>query len=275
MATHHFSLRIGVLLFAAAGAVSSYSHCQSEISELRQKLSACEAKQAWSVRIESEQGIANGAHQPTGTSVTFRCKVQGLPSGTRPGIVWTKRNGDISATGNVELVKEGEFSVHLLIRNSRVEDTGVYECTAAFGGESKTATTDVFVFEDLRFVDNVTDISPATGASFNLSCRVHASSSSELIVMWEKGIVALTNTSERGYVLYEKNQVLEIRNYQNEDDGTYECKVFDRRTGTMVSKQIRVGFVERNKQFCNRLCTNLCGTLYENAKTPAEPKPTT
>ena len=132
--------------------------------------------------------------------------------------------------------------------------------------------------EELHFEDNTAEIdAPHEGVSVNLSCRVRQTYQAELVTMWEKGIVALTPSeffrdflfrvpivlwdlfqkqlsfelfktnlslpeSERNYTFFSNGQVLQINNYSRSlDEGVYHCKVFDRRTGSMISKQIKIG----------------------------------
>lgn len=75
--------------------------------------------------------------------------------------------------------------------------------------------------------------------------------------MWEKGIIALTNcyflilvlnfylilaSIINGYKFYENNQILEINNYDSTlHKGLYQCKVFYKKTGLLISRQIKIG----------------------------------
>ena len=50
--------------------------------------------------------------------------------------------------------------------------------------------------------------------------------------------------SERNYTFFSNGQVLQINNYSRSlDEGVYHCKVFDRKTGSMISKQIKIGIL--------------------------------
>ncbi|KAI1732413.1 immunoglobulin domain-containing protein [Ditylenchus destructor] len=191
-------------------------------------------------------------HRPEGMPLAILCIVNNVPDNTHPGIFWTKYRGqinaDISETGNVEIRRLDAHTLSLQIHNSTVEDSGVYVCTAhwhnveANESESRTVSFDVNIFQELHFEDNVEEMeAPADGKPQNISCRVD-SYSPDLSTMWEKGITAISNDSDAQYNFYENGQILQIPSYNSSvDAGIYACKVFDKRTGFVISKQVKVG----------------------------------
>jgi hypothetical protein len=221
-------------------------------------------------KVELSPSGSNIAHKPVGTPLAVLCVVSDLAEDSqRPVLIWRKTQENIFTKNNVEVKQEVPFTISLYIHNGTVENNGVYECVASIADEVQTARVDVNFFEDLHFVDKAVDVNPSTeGVSFNLSCRVFASPTSDLMAMWEKGLLALTNSSERSYRFHDNNQILEIHNYRSStDDGVYECKIFDRKSGSIISRQIRVGGLEEKQRFCTNLCTNICGNLYNTGKT--------
>uniref|UniRef100_A0A914EPV1 Ig-like domain-containing protein n=1 Tax=Acrobeloides nanus TaxID=290746 RepID=A0A914EPV1_9BILA len=220
----------------------------------------------WEIRLSPDPNVFSVGQRPAGTPLAIMCIITGVANGQSPGLIWTKSGNGISTTGNVEVKRLDPFT--LLIRNSSLEDSGIYVCTASYNEETKTVSVDVNFFEELHFISENGDIeNPKESSNFNLSCEVHLTSRNpnELITMWEKGIVALTRHSERSYMFFANNQILQINNYNSSlDDGTYQCKVFDKKTGSIIFKEIKVGNLAKKgkQQFCSNLCSTLCTKLY-------------
>uniref|UniRef100_A0A7E4ZXT0 Ig-like domain-containing protein n=1 Tax=Panagrellus redivivus TaxID=6233 RepID=A0A7E4ZXT0_PANRE len=221
--------------------------------------------QAWEVVLSPNPNTNAVGQRPAGTPVAIMCTVSGLDQNDRPNITWTKSGGDISATGKVELKSLDPFTTSLTILNGTLDDNGIYLCTGEFGEDVSMAQIDIYFFEELRFADDIVEIdSPKNGIAVNLSCRVVPTKNTDLVTMWEKGIVALTPKSERNYTFFENGQILQITNYTAaQDEGHYHCKVFDRKSGSTISKEIKIGpIVKRRHHFCMQLCNNLCTSLY-------------
>uniref|UniRef100_A0AC35FJY9 Ig-like domain-containing protein n=1 Tax=Panagrolaimus sp. PS1159 TaxID=55785 RepID=A0AC35FJY9_9BILA len=221
--------------------------------------------QGWSIQLSPNPESGAVGQRPTGSPVAIMCTISGLGEEIRPEITWSKSNGDYNKTGNVFVRSLDPFTASLVVQNGSLDDNGVYVCTGKYNNEEKQVIIDINFFEELHFKDVLTEIdSPVEGAAVNLSCEVKPTYQAELVTMWEKGIVALTPKSERNYTFFENGQILQINDYLNaQDEGTYNCKVFDRKTGSMISKQIKIGrLVQKRQNFCMHLCTNLCHSLY-------------
>uniref|UniRef100_A0AC34Q297 Ig-like domain-containing protein n=1 Tax=Panagrolaimus sp. JU765 TaxID=591449 RepID=A0AC34Q297_9BILA len=250
--------------------------------------------QAWELKLSPSPETGSIGQRPTGTPIAIMCSATGMSKDQRPTITWTKLqsdNGkDITTTGHVEIKNLDPFTASLVIQNGSLEDNGVYICNARFDEEAKKASIDINFFEELHFIDDINEIDiQQEGVAVNLSCLVVPGEDTitvgnqandrdqSLITMWEKGIIGLSEASERNYTFYEHGQVLQINKYSHaHDEGTYHCKVFDRRTGSMISKQIKIGkyfnncisqcatgrLTKKRQHFCLHLCTNLCHSLY-------------
>uniref|UniRef100_A0A915D8U7 Ig-like domain-containing protein n=1 Tax=Ditylenchus dipsaci TaxID=166011 RepID=A0A915D8U7_9BILA len=206
--------------------------------------------QSFDVQLSPNPAVLAVGHRPVGMPLAILCIVTDVPDEARPGIVWTKSQGDISETGNVEVRKVDFLTLSLQIHNSSIEDSGVYICTASYNQESRMTSVDVNIFEELVFLK----------ASMKLTHHPMEHQST-----FRKGITAITNDSnESAYTFYENGQVLEISHYNSSvDEANYQCKVFDKRTGFVISRQIKVGgIVKKRQQFCSKLCDTLCSNLY-------------
>ncbi|CAD5214946.1 unnamed protein product [Bursaphelenchus okinawaensis] len=218
----------------------------------------------WEIKVDPDFGDKSIYNRKAGDSLAVLCSVEGIPEdGGAPGIFWTKSPGSISRTGNVQIKKIDKFALSLVIPNSSVEDSGIYTCTVTYHGERKDARAELNFFAEIKLVDAQTDFfDPQEGSKVVLSCEV-ISNDKGLLTMWEKDITALTQYSERGYKFSRNDQILEIKSYMESDAGNYNCKVLDRRTGSMVLRKFRVGNIfEEQQQFCSNMCRAFCSSFY-------------
>ncbi|CAD5224653.1 unnamed protein product [Bursaphelenchus xylophilus] len=226
------------------------------------------AAASWEIKVDPDPGEKSIYNRKAGDPFAVLCSVEGLAEDAdAPGIFWSKNPDSISRTGNVQLNKIDKFALSLVIPNSSVEDSGIYTCTVTYHGERREVRLEINFFAEIKLIETQTDFfEPKEGTSIILSCEV-ITSDNELITMWEKDITALTESSERGYKFHRRGQILEIKSYMESDAGNYNCKVLDKRTGSMVLRRFRVGSrIEEQQQFCSNMCQAFCASFYSPNK---------
>ncbi|CAO4385430.1 unnamed protein product [Caenorhabditis nigoni] len=199
---------------------------------------------------------ANPVQKPIGHQISLVCSVKGAGD-EKPGMIW-KKHGGLDRTGNVEVKKLDENNLGLIIRNSSVEDSGVYYCHAQVGSKKYMNKMDVIVFEDIVFSDKQLHLGQVLAtASVNISCEVSAKKDSVITYWTRHGKQVLEGGKHK---FYKGGAILEIQNYQPEQDaGQYTCEVFHVSSGSSNTKTVTLGTtVEKNYVACHQMCNSFC-----------------
>ncbi|CAI2357071.1 unnamed protein product [Caenorhabditis sp. 36 PRJEB53466] len=220
-------------------------------------LSATLAEEELSIVISPN---ANPVQKPVGHQISLVCSVKG--SGLeKPGLIW-KKHGGLDRTGNVEIKKLDDYTLGLIIRNSSVDDSGVYYCQAQVGSKVFMNKMDVIVFEDIVFRDKQLHFGQILAtASVNISCEVSAKKDSVITYWTRHGKQVLEGGK---YKFYNGGSILEIQNYQPEQDaGQYICEVFHVNSGSSNSKTVTLGTTgEKNYVACQQMCNSFCTDVH-------------
>jgi len=181
-----------------------------------------------------------------GGKAYFSCKAEGNPE---PEIVWFHNNQEISTNtigdgrGRYSFLDDGT----LMIENARAEHQGVYECMARNpAGETRTAAASLsyndspaegvgfnqpFIrqtqplrpfsrSDSLEFAVRPRDVTVEEGGLAQMTCVGQGNPSP--LLLWGKNGVQLRSI---GRVSISSNGTLSIRSVQQEDSGTYECRL--------------------------------------------------
>uniref|UniRef100_A0A1I7U3Y2 Ig-like domain-containing protein n=1 Tax=Caenorhabditis tropicalis TaxID=1561998 RepID=A0A1I7U3Y2_9PELO len=202
---------------------------------------------------------ANPVQKPIGDQISLVCSVKGT-SDEKPGMIWKKHDG-LDRTGNVEIKKLDDYTLVLIIRNSSVDDSGVYYCHAQVGSKVYMNKMDVIVFEDIVFRDKQLHFGQVLAtASVNISCEVSAKKDS-VITYWTRHGKQVLDGGK--YKFYNKGSILEIQNYQPEQDaGQYTCEVVHVSSGSSNTKTVTLGTAgEKNYVACHQMCNSFCSDI--------------
>lgn len=196
------------------------------------------------------------------------CGVYGLTLDAQPpGMIWVKKSGgNLAQTGRVAVEKLDNFHLNMIIRNGTTQDSDVYVCRVSHQNETKEASFEVYFFEEIKFAYHQPAVlDPRAGEDVTVSCAVDTTNRTLFPkVLWQKGLIAVTADSPRQYDFMEGGQVLRIPKFDpKKDSGHYECKVFDVKTGSTVTRAVKIGDVSREGPLaqCANECTNLCSQL--------------
>ncbi|KAK0396306.1 hypothetical protein QR680_001664 [Steinernema hermaphroditum] len=211
----------------------------------------------WSVSVDprdEEIRLVNA-----GSPFAVICRLNGVdPEQERPGLVWIKVNGDVFHTGHVKIQRLDDYSLSMFIENGTHEDDGVYECHASYHGRTQTASIVLKYRENMTFVENnPSSIVPIVGREVRLSCQVTGMKSQNVMVMWQKDIVAITESTNKEYIFADNGQTIYIPNVVfARDRGTFVCRVLNIRTGEVIAKSFEIAFPRT--QEIERTCTSVC-----------------
>ncbi|CCD68815.1 Zwei Ig domain protein zig-6 [Caenorhabditis elegans] len=210
---------------------------------------------------------ANPVQKPIGHQISLVCSIKKTDSnGEKPGMIW-KKHGGLDRTGNVEVKKLDDYTLGLIIRNSSVEDSGVYYCQAQVGSKVYMNKMDVIVFEDIVFRDKQLHFGQVLAtASVNISCEVSAKKDS-VITYWTRHGKQILEGGKHKF--YSRGSILEIQNYQPEQDaGQYTCEVFHVSSGSSNTKTVTLGTTgEKNYVACQQMCNSFCTDVHNKVFT--------
>ncbi|NWJ02914.1 LRIG1 protein, partial [Crypturellus undulatus] len=154
----------------------------------------------------------------TGAMVRLQCAAEGHPA---PQIAWQKDGGtDFPAARErrMHIMPDDDF---LFIMDVKIEDTGVYSCTAQNTAGSVLANATLTVLETPSLIHPLEDHVVSVGETVALQCKAAGSPSPR--ITWLKGDQPLVMTERHHFT--PGNQLLIIRNVVLEDAGKYTCEM--------------------------------------------------
>ncbi|KAJ1109973.1 hypothetical protein NDU88_007330 [Pleurodeles waltl] len=152
----------------------------------------------------------------TGMKARLECAAAGHPT---PEIAWQKDGGtDFPAARERRMHVMPDDDV-FFIMDVKIEDMGVYSCTAQNSAGSVSANATLTVLDTPYLIYPLEDRTVAVGATVALQCK--ASGSPPPRITWLKGDEALVVTERHHFT--PGNQLLIIRNVVLEDEGKYTC----------------------------------------------------
>ncbi|TMS35977.1 hypothetical protein L596_003253 [Steinernema carpocapsae] len=194
-----------------------------------------------------------------GVPFAVLCRLSDIdPEQERPGLVWTKVNGDLSNRPNVKLQRLDDFTMSMFLANGTVDDSGTYECHASYQGVTKTTAISIQFKANMVFTEEEEPSGevPIVGNEVRMSCEVSGPKRENLMVMWQKDIVALTAGNNKEYIFADNGHTIYIPNVVFERDvGSFVCKVLNTQTGEMITKSFKI---ERE---CLTMCKKVCDFL--------------
>ncbi|XP_006630714.3 leucine-rich repeats and immunoglobulin-like domains protein 1 [Lepisosteus oculatus] len=152
----------------------------------------------------------------TGTTARLECAAEGHPT---PQIAWHKDGGTDFPAARERRMHIMPNDVVFFITNVKIEDMGVYSCTAENTAGTIAANATLTVLETPYLKEALEDQSVLVGDTVALQCK--ASGSPPPRITWLKGDEPL-KLSERHHFT-PGNQLLIIRNVEPEDEGRYTC----------------------------------------------------
>ncbi|XP_060787017.1 hemicentin-1 isoform X2 [Neoarius graeffei] len=152
-----------------------------------------------------------------GSMVTLVCEVHGVPP---PILTWMKDSEPLSLRQNMVLHNGGETRFQLL--DIRLEDAGLYSCTAKNQAGTSTKTFNLTVLEPPKISSSPRreELMVLVNGVLELECV--ADGVPPPTVSWMKGGRPLEDSRA---VLHRDGQILTISNVQVEDAGVYTCLV--------------------------------------------------
>lgn len=152
----------------------------------------------------------------TGMKARLECAAGGHPI---PEIAWQKDGGtDFPAARERRMHVMPDDDV-FFIMDVKIEDMGVYSCTAQNSAGSVSANATLTVLDTPYLIFPLEDRTVSVGATVALQCK--ASGSPPPRITWLKGDEALVVTERHHFT--PGNQLLIIRNVALEDEGKYTC----------------------------------------------------
>ncbi|XP_078517613.1 leucine-rich repeats and immunoglobulin-like domains protein 1 isoform X2 [Lissotriton helveticus] len=152
----------------------------------------------------------------TGMKARLECAAGGHPI---PEIAWQKDGGtDFPAARERRMHVMPDDDV-FFIMDVKIEDMGVYSCTAQNSAGSVSANATLTVLDTPYLIYPLEDRTVSVGATVALQCK--ASGSPAPRITWLKGDEALVVTERHHFT--PGNQLLIIRNVALEDEGKYTC----------------------------------------------------
>lgn len=154
----------------------------------------------------------------TGTTARLECAAEGHPS---PEIAWQKDGGtDFPAARERRMHVMPEDDV-FFITDVKIEDMGVYSCTAQNSAGSLSANATLTVLEMPFLAYPLEDRAVALGATLALQCKANGSPPPR--ITWLKGDEPIIVTERHHFT--SGNQLLIIRYVVQEDAGKYTCEM--------------------------------------------------
>uniref|UniRef100_A0A8C3H4E6 Leucine rich repeats and immunoglobulin like domains 1 n=1 Tax=Corvus moneduloides TaxID=1196302 RepID=A0A8C3H4E6_CORMO len=154
----------------------------------------------------------------TGTTARLECAAEGHPT---PQIAWQKDGGtDFPAARERRMHVMPDDDV-FFITDVKIEDMGVYSCTAQNSAGSVLANATLTVLETPSLVHPLEDHVVSVGETMALQCK--ATGSPPPRITWLKGDQPLVVTERHHFT--SGNQLLIVRNVVLEDAGKYTCEM--------------------------------------------------
>uniref|UniRef100_UPI003BB8AA0B leucine-rich repeats and immunoglobulin-like domains protein 1 n=1 Tax=Pogona vitticeps TaxID=103695 RepID=UPI003BB8AA0B len=154
----------------------------------------------------------------TGTTARLECAAGGHPT---PQIAWQKDGGtDFPAARERRMHVMPDDDV-FFITDVKIEDMGMYSCTAQNSAGSVSANATLTVLETPSLVHPLEDRVVSVGETMVLQCK--ATGSPPPRINWLKGDQALIVTERHHFT--PGNQLLIVRNVMMEDAGKYTCEI--------------------------------------------------
>lgn len=154
----------------------------------------------------------------TGTTARLECAASGFPV---PQIAWQKDGGtDFPAARERRMHVMPDDDV-FFITDVKIEDMGVYSCTAQNSAGSVLANATLTVLETPSLIHPLEDHVVSVGETVALQCK--ATGSPPPRITWLKGDQPLVVTDRHHFT--PGNQLLIVRNVVLEDAGKYTCEM--------------------------------------------------
>ncbi|XP_053151504.1 leucine-rich repeats and immunoglobulin-like domains protein 1 [Hemicordylus capensis] len=154
----------------------------------------------------------------TGTTARLECAAGGHPT---PQIAWQKDGGtDFPAARERRMHVMPDDDV-FFITDVKIEDMGIYSCTAQNSAGSVSANATLTVLETPSLIHPLEDRIVSVGETVVLQCK--ATGSPPPRITWLKGDQSLTVTERQHFT--PGNQLLIVRNVMMEDAGRYTCEI--------------------------------------------------
>ncbi|XP_062486257.1 leucine-rich repeats and immunoglobulin-like domains protein 1 isoform X3 [Pezoporus occidentalis] len=154
----------------------------------------------------------------TGTTARLECAAEGHPT---PQIAWQKDGGtDFPAARERRMHVMPDDDV-FFITDVKIEDMGVYSCTAQNSAGSVLANATLTVLETPSLIHPLEDHVVSVGETVALQCK--ATGSPPPRITWLKGDQPLVVTERHHFT--SGNQLLIVRNVVLEDAGKYTCEM--------------------------------------------------
>lgn len=154
----------------------------------------------------------------TGTTARLECAADGHPI---PQIAWQKDGGtDFPAARERRMHVMPDDDV-FFITDVKIEDMGIYSCTAQNSAGSVSANATLTVLETPRLVHPLEDREVSIGETVVLQCK--ATGSPPPRITWLKGDQSLVVTERHHFT--PGNQLLIVQNVMVEDAGRYTCEI--------------------------------------------------
>uniref|UniRef100_A0A8C9UJB3 Leucine rich repeats and immunoglobulin like domains 1 n=1 Tax=Spermophilus dauricus TaxID=99837 RepID=A0A8C9UJB3_SPEDA len=154
----------------------------------------------------------------TGTMARLECAATGHPN---PQIAWQKDGGtDFPAARERRMHVMPDDDV-FFITNVKIDDMGVYSCTAQNSAGSVSANATLTVLETPSLVVPLEDRVVSVGETVALQCKATGSPSPR--ITWLKGNRPLSLTDRHHFT--PGNQLLVVQNVVVEDAGQYTCEM--------------------------------------------------
>uniref|UniRef100_A0A673TQ42 Leucine rich repeats and immunoglobulin like domains 1 n=1 Tax=Suricata suricatta TaxID=37032 RepID=A0A673TQ42_SURSU len=154
----------------------------------------------------------------TGTMARLECAATGHPN---PQIAWQKDGGtDFPAARERRMHVMPDDDV-FFITDVKIEDMGVYSCTAQNSAGTVSANATLTVLETPSLVVPLEDRVVSTGETVALQCKATGSPTPR--ITWFKGNRPLSLTERHHFT--PGNQLLVVQNVVVEDAGQYTCEM--------------------------------------------------
>ncbi|RXG61788.1 Peroxidasin-like protein, partial [Armadillidium vulgare] len=153
-----------------------------------------------------------------GSSVEFECQADGIP---KPTLSWTKDNFPVTIGPRIQIING-----HLIISETRLEDSGIYKCQAFSRLGRASASAYLHIPALPRFTLEPRDIFTSEGGTAVFSCEAEGDPTPT--ISWYRNDVPLRPTARiniftGGKLLLIGNRLI-IQDVKRYDEGDFTCK---------------------------------------------------